>query len=229
MRKRTTRTLIAALSGALLGGFVVFSMLVNLGKRSSGTPSPLSVPVGTFRVAASPDQDQEPSKSPEADPSLVALDALGVSFLLPDGYRVASALNAFDDSRPGPKRFTITKATAEQEEQYVALVQDLRSETVVEGAPEFVPGSTITVSKVSKASDQEERLAKETVPVTTSGGLLGTRYALVEGLNTYDVTYVSLGAEFLAVSMSYASEEPRFDDAAYQGVLDSLKQLDGGA
>ena len=207
---------------------MVFSVLVSLGKRAPNRPSPAPVPVGTFTSLASPDATSETSPSPPADPRLVTVDALGSSFRIPDGYRVASVLNAFDNSQPGPKRYTITRATPEQEEEYVALIGGLQAKQIATEAPEFVPGGTITIAKATNVPDHEEQLAKTKVPVTTEGGLTGTRFRRVEGLNTYDVTYLFLGEEQIAVSMSYASEEPRFDEDAYQGVLDSLKWLEGG-
>lgn len=228
MRQRTVRTIVATLAGAFLGGFFVFFTLVNLGKRPPPAASSLPVPVGTPDKISSPAATGEPSPSPSADQSLVTVETLGVSFRIPQEYRIASTLNAFDDAQSGPKRFTITKATAEQEEQYVKLVKELHARQAVTEAPEFVPGGTMTIAQVGAVPGPEEQLAKAATPWITKSGLQGTRYSQVEGLFLYDVTRVDLGKERVTVSMSYASEEPRFDEEAYQSVLKSLARFESG-
>lgn len=227
MRKRTVRMLVSTLGGALAGGFVVFLLLASLGKRAPEAASPVPVTTGTFPQAAPPGAAVEPSPSSTPDPRRTEATALGVSFRLPEGYRIASVLNALDNSQPGLPRYTITRATPEQEEQYVALIKDLRARQAATEAPEFVPGGTITLARVAEAPRHEEQLAKTKTSVTTKSGLQGTRYALVEGLYTYDLTSVVVGEQRITVVMSYASEEPRFDEGAYQDVLDSLEKIGG--
>jgi hypothetical protein len=158
----------------------------------------------------------------------VSADALSIAFTLPDGYRIASLLNAYDGARsPGSPRFTITAATPAQEEEYVTLIRNLQQQAATD-APEFAPGRTITLAR-SAPSEQTfaAQLAKQKTTLTTPGEPSVTRYQRVEGVFPYDVAFLTLrDGALVAVSMSYASggEKP-FDEGAYQAVLRTLEIL----
>ena len=230
MRKRVVQNLLATLLGALVGGIGVFWTLARIGERPSASPTPTRSAIVGERPAASPvTPETTPTPSPTAQSRRVAADALGIAFVPPEGYRIASVLNAYEAARsPGSPRFTITTATPAQEEEYVTLIRNLQQQQAATEAPEFAPGITITLAR-SAPSEQTfaQGLAKQTTTRTTERGLSVTRYQRVEGLFPYDVAFLALrGGALVAVSMSYASggEKP-FDDEAYQSVLRALEEL----
>lgn len=230
--------------GVLLGSTFTFLVLANLGHRFSrppSSPTPVLIPLGTPpSTPAGTPQPSLPSPTTTVTPSSageVSLDSLGVRLRLPPPYRVASALNTFVNARPGAgPHATITKAASTQEEEYVAVLQTLYQKQAATEAPEFLPGQTITLGLVSDASEQAfaAQLAKSTMSVTTPQGLSGTRYVKVEGISTYDVTYLTLGEGFdaahpegksLSVTMAYGVDAPQFDEDAYLAVVNSIRSL----
>ena len=232
MRARTLRTLSAAGGGVLAGALLTFAVLALLGRsppEEQPVPTDEPVPVGTPLLdspSPSPEATPELSPSPTEAAGRITAERLQASFVLPEGYRVASELNEFERSLPGPPRFTVTTARRDQEQEYVSLVAKLRSGTVATEAPEFFPGGTITLSKADVVSDADRALAKSSEPVSVDGGLSGTRYRRVEGLFPYDVTYVRAPEKkYVTVSMSYAAEDPAFDEEAYGVVLRSLRDV----
>lgn len=232
MRARTLRTLSAAGGGALAGALLTFGVLALLGRsspREQPAPTDEPVPVGTpLRGSRTPSPEATPelSPAPTGETGRVTAERLQASFVLPEGYRVASALNEFERSLPGPPRFTVTRAGRDQEQEYVSLVAQLQSGTVATEAPEFFPGKTITLSKADALSDADRALAKSAEPVSVEHGLSGTRFRRVEGLFLYDVTYLGdTEKKYVTIAMSYAAEDPAFDEGAYGVVLRSLRAL----
>lgn len=234
MRVRTRRTVLSVAGGILLGSVLTFLVLADLGRRTREQRgyTPIPVPVGTPQPTPSTTPTPAPiPPSPEATAESLGserdLDALGVVADLPAGYRFATALNAFAASRPGTApRVTLTKATEAQEQAYLTLLRTLSQAQAGTEVPEFVPGHAIVLSLVTDPSEQafSAQLAKAKTPLTTTQGLSGTRYARVEGLSTYDVTYLVVGeGKTLALTMAYAVDEPRFDEAAYRGVVNSVR------
>ncbi|TSC73053.1 MAG: hypothetical protein G01um101438_76 [Parcubacteria group bacterium Gr01-1014_38] len=230
MRKRVAQNLLATLLGALVGGVVVFWALARIGGGPPASPTPTRSVLLEERPTASPAAPVTASSpSPAATSGRVTVDAIGVAFTLPEGYRIAVILNAYDAARSsGSPRFTMTKATPAQEEEYVTLIRNLQQQQVATEAPEFSPGKTITLAR-STPSEQtfSQKLAKQKTTLTTERGLSVTRYQRVEGLFSYDVAFLTLrGGALAAVSMSYASggEKP-FDEEAYQSVLRTLEEL----
>lgn len=225
MKKRVAQNLLATSLGALAGGIVVFWVLARMGSGPSSpaaSPSP-SIEYGTAPPSVSPTPVSSPP--PSVDSTRMTAGTLPVAFTLPDGYRVAAVLNAFDATRsPGSPRFTVTAATRQQEEEYVKLVRNLQQQAATE-APEFAPGRTITLARAA-ASEQTSaaQLAKQKSASTTASGLSVTRYQRVEGLYPYDVAFLTLkDGTLVSVSMSHAAggEKP-FDEDAYQTVLRTL-------
>jgi hypothetical protein len=157
------------------------------------------------------------------------LPALGIQFTLPAGYRVAETLNAFAGSRPGGvPRAVLTKAPRAHEEEYVALLRELYANQAATEAPELLPGQTITMSLLTDVSERTfaAQLAKTTTQIQTSSGISGTRYGKVEGISTYDATYLALGdGKTLAVIMAYGVDAPQFDEAAYAAVVNGIGTL----
>lgn len=227
MKKRVAQNLLATSLGALAGGIVVFWVLARMGGPASPTPPPApSIEYGTAPPSVSPTPVSSPSSG--ADSKRVSMETLKVAFALPEGYRIASVLNAFDATRsPGSPRFTMTAATKQQEEEYVALIRNLQQQAATE-APEFAPGRTITVARAA-ASEQTSaaQLAKEKSASTAPSGLAMTRYKRVEGLYPYDAAFFTLkDGTLVSVSMSYAAggEKP-FDEDAYHAVLRTVEAL----
>lgn len=219
MRKRLANSLWMTLLGALAGGALVFWVLARLGSGPAESPTPTP--------SVTPKETAASSPSPVSGRTTV--ETIGLAFVLPAEYRIASVLNAYDATRsPGSPRFTITAATPAQEEEYVKLIRTLQQQQAATEAPEFAPGKTITLARsASSEQDFALRLAKKKTTLTTSGGLLVTRYQRVEGLFPYDVAFVTLREGLLvAVSMAHASggEKP-FDEEAYQAVIRSLEAL----
>lgn len=207
----------------VVGGVLILFLVALFRQRPAPVSvSPAPIPVGTPQPSPATTPTPLPTPTP-AEPG--RLEALGVSFILPEGYRVAAEINAFDAQQAGSARFTITRASAQQESEYIRLVSDLEARQVPTEAPAFAPGRTITLEVVqsSSAEQSDAALARERAAVTLASGATGTRYRRVEGLQTYDATYVRLpsGAS-LAIYMTYSTEEPSFDDGAYAAVLDSL-------
>lgn len=122
---------------------------------------------------------------------------------------------------------TITKGVAVDEEEYVKLLEKLQSDQTATEAPTFLPGRTISLYVV--ISDNSERsdaqLARAREELKTPAGAPATRYRRVEGLFTYDVTYIRLGGKTVAVQMTYGSDEPMFDETAYSAVVNSIRAL----
>lgn len=244
MRKRALQQLLATLAGAALGGLTVFFVLARLGSSRTETaspePTPAVVPSATpvpteasNRRSASVNSALSSTVSPAPQTSPAAArearaDGLGVRFSLPSGYRVATALNLYEASAVPGQRFTLTKALGALEQEYVALVKSLRESVAATEAPTFAPGVTITLEEASGASGEQSdaSLARARESITTKAGLTGTRYRRVEGLQTYDITYLALAAgRRISAHMAHSSEDPQFDEAAYQAVLDSLRPL----
>lgn len=238
MRKRTVRLLLTALAGACAGAVIVFALLAALGAKHPPTaegPSPTSASpnpsvVGSPSPSLSP---APPSASPGASPSasLVKNAEGGYAFALPAGYRVAEEITTLERSQvPASATLTITKGSKTDEHSYVALIEKLRSDQTATEAPVFSPGRTMTLlgaAGQSEASDRQLSRAQEAI--TTATGLAGTRYRRVEGLFTYDMTYLMLpGGKRVSIQMSYAPQEPLFDEKAYQAVLDSVRSLIAG-
>lgn len=240
MRKRTSRLLFSAVAGGLTGAVVVFLFLAAIGSRNRehnvpATPSPYASPAaGTTEPspAGTPARSPEPSPTEKAETSAagtVANKEGKYRVSLPSGYRVAKAITELERSQvPATASLTLTRGSPAEEEEYVRLIEQLRKDQTATEAPVFLPGSTMTLLTVIgqnlEASDAQLARSKETI--TTSAGFPGTRYRRVEGLFTYDMTYVRLSNEnTVAVQMSYGSEEPLFDERAYQAVLNSLRPL----
>lgn len=238
MRKRTVQHILATVVGAVLGGLAVFLILEKLGSTRFDRETSSEATIATAEVHAdrtgtrSDDSTPSPLVSPTPTPPLeqrtdteIRADSLGVAFALPFGYRIATSLNLLEAAAGLGKRFTLTRASVEQEEQYNALVKDLRLQTKGTEAPAFAPGVTLTIQEATGADAEKSdaTFAREKEPVTTPASLSGTRYRRVEGLQTYDITYLNLpGGRRIALHMTYSTEEPRFDEAAYRMVLESL-------
>lgn len=232
IRRKTLRTFLV---GIVVG--VVLAYAAQQARKSSapgnGTPSPIPVGVPASPQPSPAEAGPSPTPATEASPALtdsgrVRADGVGAEFTLPAGYRVTELLNAHDASRSGPPQFTITKATQAQEEEYLALIRDLRTRGVATEAPEFAPGQTVRFTLFTGTSDESfaVQLAKEKSAVTNTHGLSGTRYRRVEGLFPYDATYLSLPeGKTVSVVMSYAAAEPAFDEDAYGAVLNTLRSL----
>lgn len=243
MRKRTLRLVVSAIAGALTGAVLVFLLLAAIGTRNlqqedtQGSPSP---PLASSPSAPSPEPlptvspAPSPASSPTADVDTAAADTVvnkegKYQFSLPAGYRVAKDITNLERSQaPAAASLTITKGSTADEREYVRLIGQLRQDQTATEAPVFLPGGTMTLLTVTganlEASDAQLARSKETI--TTTAGYPGTRYRRVEGLFTYDMAYVKLpGGTTVAVQMSYAPEEPLFDERAYQAVLNSLKSL----
>lgn len=122
---------------------------------------------------------------------------------------------------------TITKGSVGDEEAYVKLLEKLQSDQTATEAPTFLPGRTISLYVVTSENSErsDTQLARAREELKTSAGAPATRYRRVEGLFTYDVTYIRLGGKTVAVQMTYASEEPLFDEAAYAAVVNSVRTL----
>lgn len=229
----------AALGGIAVGA--VFALLLrqefpdDTVASSPPVPIPLGKPLPTPRLEVSEASGTSHALSPVASlqPSTVAApevraERLGVRLTLPSGYRVATALNTYDEDQPGPPRYTVTKSPPAHEEEYVALLNDLRARGVATEAPEFAPGATITLTRLDAPGDEPHAaaLAKEQNAVITVRGLAGRRYRRVEGVFTYDAAYFRITeSEVLVVSMSYAAGEPAFDNSAYESILNALTPL----
>ncbi len=237
MRRRTLRTLLATLAGALVGGIVVFFFLAAVGKRQGGEGAGLvGEPLGTTKAspAAAALAPAAPSPLPTvaASPSLpgrVELGTeLGIAITLPEGYRLAAQVNALGGGRRSPAQVTITRASVSREEEYVRVLEDLAAKQVATDAPIFAPGETIVFHEITSptAEEGDAPFARGKEGVKTASGLLGTRYRRVEGIHTYDMTYLALpSGKKVGVQMSYRSDEPRFDEAAYGAVLTSIEAL----
>ncbi len=231
MTRRTTRTLGALLGGAVFGGIVVFVFLAGLGEEHAeeATSTP-SISPASPEVTPTPSEALLPSPTPSADTARVYNADLGVSFVLPAGYRIASTLNAFEQTRQrASPKVTITKATEAQEKEYVRLLGNLQQTQAATEAPEFLPGQTVGLALVRGMSDEtfSRQLAKETTSIVSDAGLTGTRYRRVEGLSAYDVAFFPLRRDsVLSVSMSYAAQDPGFDEEAYTALVASLQSLD---
>lgn len=238
MRVRTRKLTLSAVAGVLVGSALTFALLVGFGRRLAIQPSATPVPIPLGTPGATPRGLEPLSKAPSptgpsASPTAgeITLSALGVRLTLPQGYRVAERLQAFTLSRSGggATRTVVTTASSAQEAEYVTLLQGLYAQQVATEAPELLPGRTITLSLVTDASEQTfaARFAKTTTQLRTPAGLAGTRYGRVEGLFTYDATYLTLGGgKTLAVTMAYGVDAPQFDETAYSTVLNSVRPVE---
>ena len=166
--------------------------------------------------------------APSSESAPVTVSALHVSFSLPLGYRVASVLNAFEASRGSVPSFTVTRASLERERAFVALVKDIAAAAAATEAPAFAPGMTLTLAGVSSADAErsDAALAGGQERFTANGGQTGTRYRRVQGAQTYDSAYLTLpDGSRLVIVMTYAAENPAFDEHAYGRVLASLRYV----
>ena len=238
MRARTRRLALSAVAGVLVGSALTFAGLIGFGRRLAVQPSATPVPIPLGTPKATPRGPESLSRTPSpngtsASPAAgeITLSALGVQLTLPAGYRLAERLQAFTTSRPGGEttRTVITTASSVQEEEYLALIRDLYVKQIATEAPELLPGQTITVNLVTDASEQAfaAQLAKTTTQIKTPSGLSGTRYVKVEGISTYDATYLTLGdGKALAVTMAYGVDAPQFDETAYTAVINGIRPLE---
>lgn len=240
MSKRSRRSVLAPRTGVILGGIFVLLVLAKLtGERSPSPPERRSTPgvpilVGERRPSISspltppPTPSPPPSPLPERAAERTPVPSLGVSLELPPGYRVAENLNRFDVEGGGPPRFTITKASREQEAEYQALLQGLADRQAATEAPAFAPGRTLTLQGTTSPATEESdaALARGREPVVAASGLAGTRYRRVEGVQTYDSTFFHLASGTrIAVHMVYSAEDLPFDEEGYRAVLQSLTPL----
>jgi hypothetical protein len=235
MRKRTLSLALSGIAGALTGAVAVFLLLAALGYQDEPAPESTATPTASPSVAvSSPTVSPSPpsaasSPEPSAPFGAVRNPEGGYQFSLPPGYRVALEITALERSQvPATAALTITKGAREEEQQYVRLIEQLRRDQTATEAPVFLPGKTMTMSRPTGPSfeDSDGKLARSKEILTTKAGFSGTRYRRVEGLFTYDTTYIRFpDGKAVAVQMSYAPEEPLFDESAYQAVLDSLKPL----
>lgn len=220
-----------------MGSILTFAVLVGVGRGllRQPTATPLSIPLGTPPATPQADAALAPTASPTilkdvSTPGEGTFPALGIQLTLPAGYRVAETLNAFVGSRTGGNpRAVITKAPRVREEEYVALLREFYSSQAATEAPELLPGQTITMSLITDVSEQTfaARFTKATTQIQTTSGLSGTRYGKVEGISTYDATYVTLrDGNILAVTMAYGVDEPQFDEAAYSAVIQGIQLLE---
>lgn len=232
MRKATTRLLTSGLAGAFLGAIIIvlgLSML-GAGNREKNNNVPLSSS-GSAVVSSSPvvlpiSATGSPSSLPSATPEIIPSKEK-FSYLIPSGYRLATAIMKSDESIT-PKDFsviTITKGSAQQEQDYLKIINQLRGDQGATEAPQFLPGQTITLYLASKDAEMgDAKLAHGNEKITTTNGLSGTRYFKVEGLSPADITFLKLkDGRTVAVAMSYGSTEPMFDEIAYLAVVNSIK------
>lgn len=235
MRRRTVRTLLATIAGALVGGVLVFALLAAVGKRQRGDGTGVvGEPIGTSPASPAPAAASpvaSPSPTPIASPETAGRvdlgNELGIALTLPEEYRLAAQINALGGGgRTGPAQVTITKAALSREEAYVRTMEELAERQVATDAPVFAPAETIVfheiTSPTTEANDSPYARTKE--GVKTASGLLGTRYKRVQGIHTYDMTYFTLpSGKKVGVQMSYNTEAPEFDEAAYAAVLRSIE------
>ncbi len=246
MRTRTRHVLVSGAGGVVVGAIVVFAFLASLGSRTpaserastspsppapgSPTPSP-TIPRGVSPTPGTPSPTARSVSSavPVPSPAIVVNSHGGYGFLLPRGYRVAADINAFElEQAPSAGTFTITKGSPQREREYLALIEKLRRDATATEAPSFLPGQTISLLLATQASAEEfdAQLARAKETFKTPGGLDAIRYRRVEGLFTYDVTYMTLReGKRVSVQMTYASQEPLFDEAAYMEIVNSLRAV----
>lgn len=241
MTKRVLKLWASGIAGAIIGGTIIIIGLSYLGEKQeevgilseslpdrnrpekpiNQTPSPSTEITGT------------PKPSPSADktegPVLSVFEPLGISYKLPGSYRIASEIMEFDASISGGAAIlTLTKGTPEQEREYVQLLKSLQKDDAATEAPAFLPGQTISVFKGSEnAKKSDESLARSKANLILSNASEATRYAKVEGLFTYDATHMMLmdGSTRIIVQMNYNSEEPYFDEEAYETILASINRI----
>lgn len=238
--KKTAGNLLASagggiIAGALLAALMLFVISQNNRRRADNSAAP-SPTAGVPAAEATPSPPSPPEVSPassspdaSADGSFVRNAAGQYAVSLPPAYRVAERIMALDRSHaPAAAALVVTTGSSAEEEEYVALIKNLQNDQAATEAPTFLPGKTITVLVVSDQSSRasDAQLAQSQEEITTAQGLSGVRYARVQGLATSDVTYLTLpDKRVVSVQMTYASEEPLFDEKAYSAVLDSLRSL----
>ncbi len=214
-----------------MGGIIMIGALSWIGSRNSdddnssvSSPSPVatSSPKGT--PAVSPTSLEKPEESKQDR----VFERGGFAYQVPDKYRVANDIIALDQKNaPSDVAIlTLTRGSIEKEKEYVSLINKLMGDRAATEAPAFLPGQTISVSTTNSASEQSDAsLAHSKQAVKTKEGISGTRYRQVEGLFPYDVTYLNLqNGKKIAVQMTYASEEPNFDESAYSFVVNSISE-----
>lgn len=233
--KRTQRTMtLSAVLGALTGGVAMFAVLMWLGSTKqaevsgNASPTPSSSASPEAVPSSSPSASPAPRVSPPSGQRTIEHREGGFTFGLPSGYRVAEDIIALERTAfPQAASVTITRGSKPEEQAYVGLIEQLRKDQTATEAPAFLPGKTITLFVVtsdnSEASDAQLAHGREVF--TTAHGLSATRYRRVEGLFTYDVTYLRVGEKTIAVQMTYGSEEPMFDEVAYSAVVASVTPL----
>lgn len=226
--------------GAVLGGIIIILILSMIGAGNRAAVENNNLVESADRVTQisfSSPQSNSPSASLQPSPVTTSAPktnennfAAGkFTYRLPAGYRVASKIVAMDgkNAKPGFAALTITKGTAQQENDYVNLVNQIKGGAEVPPAnelPQFLPGQTITVNATSKiAEEADARLSKGQEKLTTTQGNAAVRYVRVEGSAPYDSVYVKLAdGRVISVQMSYGASDPLFDETAFLAVVNSI-------
>lgn len=240
MRKNTVRLILSGLAGAVVGAVLIVAALSVIGERSeksvradgkdksavSALPAETSSAVNaTPKSTASPSIFGTPTKPPELNTKQEFAKGQ-FRYTIPNEYRLASEIVELDarNAPQGSAILTLSKGSLEQEKEYVNLIGRLQEDRATTEAPQFLPGKTITVSVAAKSlMDADAKLARGQEKISTSQGLMGTRFIRVEGLFAYDIAYLNLpDGRLIAVQMSYGSDEPLFDEKSFLAVINSI-------
>jgi hypothetical protein len=233
MRKQSRRILFSGLSGAIVGGFLIISVLSYIGTKSEKKDTQ-SVQLNKPIMEITPDVvvTSSTTSSPTTTPIVKKTDNSQIfekgkfEYVLPERYRIATEIMALDQKNSaGSAILTLTQGSSDKEKEYVQLINKLQEDRAATEAPQFLPGKTIAVYPSDiMAENSDAKIAGAKKEISTRNGLKGIRYLKVEGLFPYDVTYLNFAdGRKIAIQMNYASEEPFFDETAYMTVVDSIK------